>query len=123
MGSQSGTEACLNATSPSLNSDKSICPASWRLLFGYGGDFYQLNAAVNKGLDYKDNGLLDNPWLGQHAGRWEGEFRGQGVYGYYWSSRSRDSMNAYGMYFGAPIADTTMFEYKYHALAVRCIAK
>ena len=123
MGSQSGTDACLSATSPSADSNKSICPASWWLPFGYGGDFYTLNTAVNGGLTYQDNGLLGDPWLGQRAGRWNGEFQGQGIYGYYWSSRSRDSTNAYSMYFGAPIVDTMMFEYKNHALAVRCIAK
>ena len=57
MGRQSGTNACLTATTPAANPDISICPKNWRLPTGVdNGEFAKLDIAFGGTGAYATNG-------------------------------------------------------------------
>ena len=138
MGNQA-TPACASdsSTTPTPNSNISICPSGWRLPTGAsGGEFSALNAAVNNGTTTTDSGLLST-WLAQRGGYWNSSFSQQGTNAYYWSSSH--SVTSQGFYSGTTVYYRSVSEgyamqhrstyvdvadriAKYRGYAVRCVA-
>lgn len=119
------TAACANTSTPSPNSEISICPSGWRLpTGGINGEFDTLNTGVNGGSEDSDDGLRTS-FLAQRGGAWGAYgagFAGQGSDGVYWSSSQVDSSSAYGLFFGGYYADPTSGGPKNIGASVRCVA-
>lgn len=118
MGAQSGTSACLQATTPAPSSSVSICPAGWRLP---SGEFESLNNTVNGGSTTSATGLF-SVLLAQMSGRWYMSFTNQGGYGRMWSSVQSNDTGSNVLYFSNSIANPTNVYNKANGLSVRCIA-
>ena len=125
MKAQTGTTACLNATTPLPDTTKSICPAGWRLpTGGSGGEFATLNTAINGGSTSSDAGLIALPWLAQRGGYWVAGFSYQGSSGSYWSSmQNSSSTSAYYLSFGSTYVSPSNGNGKDSGRAVRCVAQ
>lgn len=119
MGGQS-TAACSNASTPTPDTNISLCPAGWRL--PNSGEFGALNSAVNDGSTYSDNGLRTQ-WLAQYGGYWNnGSSIGRSSDGYYWSSTQDSASNSRVLRFTSGIIYLSIGAGKEFGRAVRCIA-
>lgn len=64
---------------------------------------------------------LNAPYYLLHGGWLDGSSRQEaGSYGYYWSSTSISSDNAYSFYIG--MGGSNGGDYRYYGLSVRCVA-
>lgn len=124
MGAQTTTSACANATTPTPNTDVSVCPSGWRLpAAGNSGDFNALNTAVNGDLYDTDVGLR-NAWLAQYGGLWDTMFFSVGSYGFYWSSSAHPSTSSA---YNFPLSNSSVNPndnsgVKTQGYAIRCLA-
>lgn len=127
-GGQAGNGACSRTDSTEVDRTISICPSGWRLPFGKGGDFADLNATVNGNSSKSEAGLIKDPWLGQFSGLWYATgFLYQGAVGYYWSSSQRSlgqkpETAGYTLSLSRGWVDTAVLFLKHGGYAVRCIA-
>ena len=122
MKAQTGTTACLIATTPLPDSTTSICPAGWRLpTAGSGGEFATLNTAINSGSTSSPSGLLAT-WLAQYGGGWYGGFNSQGSNGNYWSATQSSSSLAYVLYFNSSRVNPSDTSSKNFGQSIRCLA-
>ena len=122
MKAQTGTSACLNATTPLPDTTKSICPAGWRLpTGGSSSEFSALATAINATSDAAGSTNLRTTWLAQYGGGWYGGFYGQGSYGYYWSATQGSSNYAYVLGFNSSYVSPSNGIDKYYGRAVRCL--
>ena len=122
MKAQTGTSACLNATTPLPDTTKSICPANWRLPTSNGGEFSALTTAINATSDAAGSTNLRTTWLAQYGGVWGGGFFNPGSGGDYWSSTQGSSDNAYYLNFNSSYVYPSNDDYKVVGRAVRCLA-
>ncbi len=99
----------------------SICPKGWRLPTGNtSGDYYGLlNGLTN-------TNAMEEPYNFSPAGAAaSGSTTNVGSWGYYWTSTSRNSANAWAMYFNSGTLEpgTSTGSAKYSGYSVRCIAR
>lgn len=139
MGAQTATSACMNAASPAPDTSVSVCPAGWSMPTGgnegTSNELYMLNAAINGGSTWSNDGLM-NTWLAQYNGgrsNLGAGFQNQGDVGYYWSSTQYSTANGYSMWVNPYTTDNQLGDAtnistingsdKTMGLAVRCIAR
>ena len=122
MKAQTGTAACLDATTPLPDTTTSICPAGWRLpTGGSSGEFQALATAISATNDAAGSTNLRSTWLAQYGGYWYGGFFFPGSLGYYWSSTQYDSNLAYNLYFNSSYVVPSSNGNKNFGRAVRCL--
>ncbi len=110
------------------NASSSICPKGWRLptASSRNSEFADLNDALGSvsGSNKVANWINpDGPAFLLSGNYYSGSARNQGNYGYYWSSTSYDSSNAYLMYFYSASVYPSGNNYRYLGLSVRCLAE
>jgi uncharacterized protein (TIGR02145 family) len=126
----SQVEACTGSSSPNSSANGgtpttlfNICPLGWRLPTGrWSGEYAALNAAINSGSDSSDAGLRNNG-LFMYSGYWNGSgFYRQGEVGYYWSSTTNFSAEAFHFVFANSGVADNGYDLKRAGFAVRCVA-